>query len=114
MQTPSVSNDWRTILTSDDLCPCDDHLQQAKVLKKKVMEERVGQAVAAGKAEAEKVQQAGGSQVLFKSYDSILLYVQVVFTWYTRYSPYVMSGVCLVTASGLPREGNRLGPVPGC
>lgn len=40
---------------------------QAKALKKKVMEERVGQAVTAGKAEAEKVQQAGGSQVLRKS-----------------------------------------------
>lgn len=48
------------------------------MLKKKVMEERVGQAVAAGKAEAEKVQQAGGSQVLLKSYASMLLYVQTV------------------------------------
>ncbi|CAN0286412.1 unnamed protein product [Pylaiella littoralis] len=42
-------------------------VQKAKALKKKVMEERVGQAVATGKAEAEKIQQAGGSQLVFRS-----------------------------------------------
>lgn len=37
---------------------------QAKAFKKKAMEERVGQAVASGKEEAEKAKQAGGSKVL--------------------------------------------------
>ncbi len=46
----------RTLITN-----CE---RQAKALKKKAMEERVGQAVASGKAEAEKAQQAGGSKVL--------------------------------------------------
>lgn len=40
------------------------------------MEERVGQAVTAGKAEAEKVQQAGGSQVLIKLCTSMFVYVK--------------------------------------
>lgn len=47
------------------------------------MEERVGQAVATGKAEAEKIQQAGGSQVMFKSYTPLVLYIQIVHGSYT-------------------------------
>ncbi|CAM9233963.1 unnamed protein product [Hapterophycus canaliculatus] len=42
-------------------------VQKAKVLKKKMMEERVGQAVASGKVEAEKARQAGGSQLVFRA-----------------------------------------------
>ncbi|CAB1118771.1 unnamed protein product [Ectocarpus sp. CCAP 1310/34] len=42
-------------------------VQKAKALKKKVMEERVGQAVTAGKAEAEKTKEAGGTQLVFRA-----------------------------------------------
>ncbi|CAM9762323.1 unnamed protein product [Scytosiphon promiscuus] len=42
-------------------------VQKAKALKKKMVEERVGQAVASGKAEAEKTLQGGGSQLVFRA-----------------------------------------------
>eukprot|EP00752_Nemacystus_decipiens_P009413 g8416.t1 len=42
-------------------------VQKAKALKKKVMEERVGEAVAAGKAEAAKAQNACDTQLVFRS-----------------------------------------------
>ncbi|CAM9105783.1 unnamed protein product [Ectocarpus sp. 13 AM-2016] len=42
-------------------------VQKAKALKKKVMEERVGQAVTVGKAEAEKTKEAGGTQLVFRA-----------------------------------------------